>query len=91
MRWKTTIKRSALAIVASAALALAPVFAQDQERLAEHPMSGEIVATDHDTGALVVNTEPVPMTVHFPKDHVQDLKMGDTITVFLSFEKGAQQ
>jgi hypothetical protein len=62
-----------------------------QERQAEHPMASEIVAIDHDTSVVLAKTEPVPMTVHFPNDQVQDLEAGDTITIHLSFEKGQKQ
>lgn len=78
--------RIASTIFAGAALLAASGMGIAQDRKGEHPMEGEIVAIDHDTGVLLVNTKPVPMTVHFPADAVADLKVGDTITVHLTFE-----
>lgn len=79
--------RIASAIFAGAALAAVSGMAIAQERQGEHPMEGQIVAIDHDTGVILVDTAPVPMAVHFPADAVADLSVGDTITVHLAFEK----
>lgn len=78
--------RIGTAILAGAALFAASGMAVAQERQGEHPMEGEIVAIDHDTGVILVNTQPVPMSVHFPADAVADLSVGDRITVHLAFE-----
>lgn len=79
--------RLATTIFAGAALFAASGMALAQERMGEHPMEGEILAIDHDTGVILVGTAPVPMAVHFPADAVADLSVGDTITVHLAFEK----
>lgn len=80
-------KRVSSAIFAGAMLLASSGLSIAQERQGEHPMEGEITAINKETGEIEVNTAPVPMEVHFPADAIQDLEVGDTITVHLAFEK----
>jgi hypothetical protein len=68
-------------------LLISPTLALSQERQGEHTMQGEITSINKETGEVSINTQPVPVEVHFPADAIADLNEGDTITVHLSFEK----
>lgn len=74
-------------LIAGASLLASAGIAAAQDRMGEHSMEGQITAINKDTGEVDVNTAPVPMKVHFPAEAVSDLNEGDTITVYLSFEK----
>jgi hypothetical protein len=44
-------------------------------------ISGEVTEIDQDSGMLVVSTDDGPVSVHFPPDAVQKVKVGDRVTV----------
>ena len=56
-------------------------------REGEHAVRGKIIAIDPRTGVLRLRTSAGELTVPFPPASVRDLKEGDTLTVYLAFEK----
>lgn len=50
-----------------------------------HSMSGTIEKIDHETGEVVLKSEPMNLTLHFPPDTIKDLKEGEKIVVHLAF------
>ena len=56
-------------------------------REGEHTLRGTITAIDPRSGVLRLRTSAGDVTVPFPPSSVQDLKEGDTLTVYLTFEK----
>jgi len=58
--------------------------------LGKHRMEGTVGSVDP-KGWVQVKTGEGILTVHFPPDAIKDLKVGDTITVYLSFSKGPEK
>ncbi|MEW5944095.1 MAG: hypothetical protein AB1710_09645 [Pseudomonadota bacterium] len=56
--------------------------------MGKHSMTGTIKEIDPKTGTLAVKTEAGDLRLHFPPSSLKDLKVGDTITVHMSFSKG---
>ena len=56
-------------------------------REGEHTLRGTITAIDPRTGVLRLRTSAGDVTVPFPPSSVRDLKEGDTLTVYVAFEK----
>jgi BON domain len=56
-------------------------------REGEHALRGTITAIDPRTGVLRLRTSAGELTIPFPPPSVQDLKEGDTLTVYVAFEK----
>ena len=60
------------------------------KKMGVHNMAGTIEKIDHKTGMVSVKTGEGTLDVHFPPPAIKDLKMGDTITLHLSFSKGGE-
>ena len=56
-------------------------------REGEHTLRGTITAIDSRTGVLRLRTNAGEVTIPFPASSVRDLKEGDTLTVYVAFEK----
>ena len=61
-----------------------------EKHMGKHDMTGTIEKIDQAKGMVELKTEVGTLNVHFPPPSIKDLKVGDTITVSLSYTKGKE-
>jgi hypothetical protein len=57
-------------------------------RYGQHSMSGKVTKLDAATGMISVETKEGTLELHFPPPSLANVKVGDTMTVYLSFSMG---
>lgn len=62
----------------------APVI-HESAAMGAHSMSGTIEKIDHESGEIVLKSEPMNLTLHFPPASIKDLRQGQKIVVHLAF------
>jgi len=61
--------------------------AKMEDRMGKHDMTGTVEKIDHAKGMIQLKTDVGTLNLHFPPPSIKDLKMGDAITVSLSYSK----
>jgi hypothetical protein len=57
-------------------------------RYGQHSMSGKVTKLDATTGMLSLDTKEGKLELHFPPASLANVKVGETMTVYLSFSMG---
>ena len=55
--------------------------------MGKHEMTGTVEKIDQGTGMIELKTGVGMLNLHFPPPSIKDLKVGDTISVYLSYTK----
>ena len=64
--------------------------AKMEKRMGKHDMTGTVEKIDQGKGMVELKTDLGTLNLHFPPASIKDLKVGDTITVSLSYTKGKE-
>jgi hypothetical protein len=59
----------------------------DCPMMGSHSMTGKVSKIDHAKGTLMLSHQAADMMLHFPPAAIKELKNGDTITVYLGFNR----
>jgi hypothetical protein len=80
----------AVGVIAAALLSYGGATASAQSaatpKAGQHEMEGQVTRVDAKKGWVHVKTSEGTMIVHFPPSDLQDLRKGDTVTVYLALK-----
>lgn len=65
-------------------------YAKMEKHMGKHEMTGTVEKIDQAKGMVELKTDAGTLNLHFPPPSIKDLKVGDTISVFLSYTKGKE-
>lgn len=64
--------------------------ARMEKHMGKHEMTGTVEKIDQGTGMIELKTGVGMLNLHFPPPSIKGLKVGDTISVYLSYTKGKE-